>query len=277
MVDFTDTQQSAYDIMADLLNQYGLGSLAGTLRTIVAGGLTDAGQIQLQLQDTDAWKSRFAGNEKLRAAGLPVLSVAEYLSTERSYAQVMRNYGLPSGFYDDPADFAEFIGTSVSPNEVQQRAQMYSDVARREDPAVLDQLRSMGLSEGDILAYMMDPSRAMPLVQQKYQTTLVGAAARRSGLVADNGFSQHLADIGVSEQQAIQGYGQIAAELPTAELLGGIYNDQLTQSDLESEVFDGNGSVSAKKKRLASQERASFSGTSGVGQGSLRRSNAGSY
>jgi hypothetical protein len=274
---FTNTQQSAYDIMAAMLNQYNLGSLADTLKGIISGGITDQAEIQVTLQSTSEWKRRFHGNELLKAAGVPVLSVAEYLSTERSYAQVMKNYGLPVGFYDDPDDFAKFIGTNVSPNELQQRAQMYADVARREDPAVTDQLRSMGMGEGDILAYMMDPNRALPLIQQKYQTTLLGAASRRSGLVTDNSYLSHLADLGINEQQASQGFGQIAGELPRAQQLGDIYNDQITQSDLQAEAFDGDGSVTTKKKRLASQERASFTGSAGVGQTSLRRNTSGSY
>jgi hypothetical protein len=276
-VSFTDTQQSAFDILNGMLTQYGLGSLTGSLRDIILTGITDQNQISLQLQGTQEWKTRFAGNELLRQAGLPVLDVAQYLSVEQSYAQVLKNYGLPQGFYDDPADFAKFIGSSVSANELQQRAQMYSDVARREDSALTQQLTAMGLGEGDLLAYMMDPSRALPLIQQKYQTALIGGAARRAGITPDTAFATHLADLGISEQQAAQGYGQIAAELPATQRLGDIYNDQIAQSDLESEVFDGNGAVTAKKKRLASQERAAFSGGAGVGQGSLGRSSSGSY
>lgn len=277
MADFTDSQQSAFDILNGMLSQYGLGSLAGTLHNIILTGITDQNQISLQLQGTQEWKTRFAGNELLKQQGLPVLDVAQYLSVEQSYAQVMKNYGLPQGFYDDPADFAKFIGNSVSPNEIQQRAGMYADLAKREDPAIAEQLSAMGMSRGDLIAYYMDPSRAQPLLQQKYQTTLIGAAARRAGITPDTAFATHLADLGINEQQASQGYGQIAAELNPTQKLGQIYNDQISQADLESETFDGNGQVTAKKKRLASQERAAFSGGAGVGQGSLGRNNAGSY
>lgn len=275
--DFTATQQSAYDLMNNMLSQYGLSALSGELKKIIGGGITDQTEIQLQLQDTDAWRVRFQGNELLKNAGQNVLSVAEYLSTEKSYAQVMKNYGLPVGFYDDPSDFSKWIGNSVSPNEVQQRAQMYSDVARREDSALTEQLRSMGLGDGDLLAYMMDANRALPLIQQKYQTGLIGASARRAGVVTDNAYAQHLSDLGVSEQQAAQGFGQIAAELPAAQNLGSIYGDSLTQHDLETEAFDGNGDVTAKKKRLASQERAAFTGSAGAAQSNLRRSSSGTY
>jgi hypothetical protein len=276
-VTFTNDQQSAFDVMSDLLNQYDLGSLAGTLKSIILGGVTDTNEIQLQLQDTQAWKTRFAGNEMLKKQGLPVLSVSQYLSVEQSYAQVMKNYGLPKGFYDDHADFAKFIGSSVSPAELQQRAQMYSDFSKRDDPAVIQQLKSMGLSEGDILAYTMDPNRALPLVQQKTQTALIGAAARRVGLTPDNSYAQHLADIGITEQQAEIGYGNIAGEINQDKLLADTYGGSITQHDLATEAFENNTAVTNTKKRLASQERAAFSGSSGVGQGSLGRNPAGSY
>lgn len=274
---FTSSQQTAFDIMENLLEQYHLTALSGTLKNIILSGITDQAEISLQLQQTNAWKQRFAGNEELRRKGLPVLSVAEYLSVEQSYAQVMKNYGLPQGFYDDPADFAKFIGNSVSANELQQRVQMYADVANREDPAVLKQLQSMGTTKGDLLAYMMDPNRAMPLIQQKYNSTLIGAAARRAGVTPDNEYVKHLAELGVTEQGAAQGYGQVAEELPGAQLLGSIYHEDITQEDLAKGVFESNAASGRKTKRLASQERAAFSGSSGVGQGSLRRSEAGSY
>ncbi|MGZ6788334.1 MAG: hypothetical protein ACXVGQ_00115 [Mycobacteriaceae bacterium] len=270
--------QSAYDAMMLLLDQYGLGDLAGTLKDLIKNGITDSASIQLALQQTDAWKKRFAGNEILRKKGLPVLSVGEYLSVERSYAQILNNYGLPKGFYDGPEDFAKFIGNSVSANELQQRAQIYSDISKRDtDPAVLAQLKALGLSEGDILAHTMDPTRAMPLLQRKYQQVILGAAARRAGSETDNKYLGHLADIGVSEQQAAQGYGTIAENLATMQTLGNVYHDKYTQRDFENEVFDQSGTAANKRKRLASQERASFSGSSGVGQGSLVKRTGGSY
>lgn len=269
--------QGAFDTMMLLLEQYGLGSLAGVLQGLILDGITDQASLMLALQQTQEWKDRFAGNEMLAQNGVPVLSVAEYLAVERSYAQILKNHGLPAGFYDDPADFAKWIGNSVSANELNQRATMYSDLAKREDPAIIEQLKSMGLSEGDILAHLMDPSRAMPLLQKKYQTTLIGAAARRQGVVGDNEYLGHLSDIGVTEQQAIQGYGVIGENLSTLDTLGDIHGEDYDQRDFESEVFEQDGQSAKKRKKLASRERAAFSGESGIGQGSLTRRTGGSY
>lgn len=266
----TAAQQSAYDTMYSTLESYGLGSLSKTLWGFIKDGLT-GDSLSLALQQTDAWKQRFAGNEALRQKGIPVLSPAEYISMERSYAQIMRNYGLPAGFYDEPSDFASWIGNNVSANELQQRVTQYADLANREDAATVDQLQSMGMTKGDLLAYMIDPDRAAPIVTQQYQTALLGASARRAGVVSDNDYLSGLASRGVTEDQAASGFAQIGASLSDANRLG------LSLQDLESEVFDGDATATKKRKRLASQERGRFSGSSGISSGSLSQSTSGSY
>lgn len=271
----TAQQQSAWAYMQQLLDQVGLGSLGSVVQNLISQGMTDANQLQLELQNTNEWKTRFAGNEALRAADLPVMSVAEYLSTERSYAQIMKNYGLPSGFYDDPSDFAQMIGGRVSARELEQRVSAWADLANREDPAIKEQLRAMGIADGDLIAYMMDPARAQPLIQKTYQQALVGGAARRQGLDASG--AARLVERGITEREALQGYGVISEAMPEATRLGDIYGENVDQSDLEAEVFENNGEASKKRKRLASRERAAFQGTSGVGQGSLSRRDNGSY
>lgn len=276
-VPFTDEQEGAFALMRQMLETYGLGSLNHVLRKLILDGMTEPAQVTLALQETNEWKTRFAGNEALKQKGLPVLSVAEYLATEQSYAQALKQYGLPQGFYDDPQDFAKWIGNAVSPNELVQRAQMYSDIVKREDPAVKEQLKSMGFNEGDILAFVMDPTRAQPLIQQKYQTTLLGAAARRAGVVADNGYLQHLSDIGVTEQVAAQGYGLISENISSLSTLAQIYGVDYDQADFEQEVFEQDGQATRKRKRLASQERAAFSGSSGATRGSLSQNTAGQF
>ena len=268
---------SAFDWMRQMLRTYGLDSLAGNIEDWIRDGITDAAELELRLQQTDEWKIRFAGNEELRRAGLPVLSVSEYLSVERAYAQVMKNYGLPTGFFDDPSDFAGFIGKSVSPSELQTRVQMYSDVAKREDPAVISQLQALGLSEGDILSYFVDAERAMPILQRKYQQTLIGAASRRAGVATDNDYLGHLADIGVTEQEAITGFGATRELADTYGQLGSIHGESYTAADASREVFESDATAKKKRKRLASRERAAWSGEAGTDAASFQRLTGGAY
>lgn len=269
-----DFNESAWATLEQMLRDYGLTSLSSWLRDRLLSGASEA-EIYLELQQTNEWKTRFAGNEMLRQQGLAVLSPQEYLALERSYGQIMRNFGLPEGFYDDPGDFAKWIGNNVSAAELQQRVSAYADLAGREDPAIVAQLQSMGMGQGDLLAYMMDPDRAAPLIQRQYQTALLGGAARRAGVVADNDYLGKLAGLGITEQQAGQGYGAIGASMDDAETLSSVYGVDYGQRDMESEVFENNASAGKKRKRLASQERAAFSGSAGVGN--LSRNTSGSY
>lgn len=268
----TAAQQSAFQTLDTLLAEYGLTNLSGFARNLILSGTTDTATIMLQLQSTNEWKQRFSGNEMLRQQGLGVLSPAEYLSLERSYGQIMRNYGLPEGFYDDPSDFAKWIGNNVSAAEIQQRVSMYADqVNRTTSPEVQAQLQSMGWTSGDLLAAAMDPGRAMPLLQQRWDTIKLGAASRRAGYVANNDYLSGLAARGVTEEQASQGFGLVAQNLRAAQQLG------LSGEELQAEIFDNDAGAANKRKRLASQERAQFGGSSGVAGGSLTRDTSGSY
>lgn len=271
-------QQNAFDYFMSILQSYGLDGfreIAKVVRKAIIDGITDPNQLDLLVRDTEAWHQRFAGNDQLVKNGGNALSVAEYLSVENSMRQVMSQAGLPQGFYDSPDDFAKFIGSSVSAAELQGRVTDAVDLMNRHDSAIQDQLASMGLSKGDLLAYYLDPKRALPLLQTKYQTTLIGAAARRAGAATSNDYAQQLAELGVSEGQAIQGYGQVAEITPALKQLGDIYGQDYTQSDAEAEIFQGGSG--AKRRSLSSQERGTFSGSSGTSQSSLGRSGSGSY
>lgn len=273
-----DNQQSAFDLFMSIMESYGftdVGEIAKVVKKAILDGITDSAQLDLMVRDTSEWHKRFAGNDLLTQSGGNALSVAEYLSVETSMAQVMKQAGLPPGFYDQPSDFAKFIGNNVSAAELQGRVSEATDLMNRNDNTISAQLASMGMSQGDLLAYYLDPSKAAPILTQKYQTALIGAAARKAGLTANNDYAAQLASQGVSESQAIQGYGTIADIAPKLNQLGDIYGVDYGQADAEAEVF-GAG-TSDKRRKLSSAERGAFTGSSGTGQSSLGKSSTGSY
>lgn len=269
---WTDDDKDAFQMLKDMFGSYGL-PMSKELRDIIKTGVLEgwsADMIQVQLQETKTWKDRFRGNEILRNSGGNVLSVQEYLAVENSYRQIMQAAGLPPGFYDDADDLAKFIGNSIAPAELQSRVEMASDLVRRDDPDVLAELRRRGLGQGDIIAYYLDPKRAAPAITKRYQSTLIGAAARRAGLRTATNYATKLAELGITEQQAAQGYGTVGDMLPTLDALGDIYGEDYSQRDAESEVFESNADAAAKRKRLSSRERAEFGGSSGFGYTSQR-------
>src|SRR5581483_6741621 len=116
-------------------------------------------QIPVLLQDTDAYKQRFRGNEVRRQNGYQVLSPAEYLQTERSYRNILQQAGLPQGFYDSPDDFAGWIGGDVSPVEIQRRTDEAVDAAYKADDMTKQVWASMGLTPDDLVPWILDQQR----------------------------------------------------------------------------------------------------------------------
>lgn len=269
--DLSGEDRDAASALIQLFRQYGLDALGPKILDYVKKGY-GSDTIALLLQDTTEWKQRFSGNETRRKAGLPVLSPAEYLATERAYRQVAQQYGLPAGFYDSPSDFAGFIGNDMSPQEFQTRVQTASQYAHSQDQSTKDALRRLyGLGPGDLAAWALDQNRALPLIEKQAKAVAAGAAALRQGLNTSRGYAEHLADLGITGEQAEQGYSTIREMLPTFTSLGRIYDMDYSQNTAEKEIFEGSAAARDTRKKLASQERATFSGSS---RGQVGRTNS---
>lgn len=275
MADLTPSQQSAYDLLRQLFASFGLPDAPDIVDAIREGAISgDATElIQARLQETQSWKTRFRGNELLRQKGMNTLTVQEYLAQENQYKAIMRNAGLPSGFHDDNDDFANLIGNSVSVAELQDRVNIATDIVNREDSSIYDQLAARGITKELLLAHTLDPERAAPLIKKQQNSILVGAAAQRAGLNASVAQADRLADAGIGEAQAVQGFGQINDFLSTAQKQGDIYGEQYGVDDAIGEVFEGESAT--KRKRLAATEKANFGGSDGFGI--QRRDTSGSY
>jgi hypothetical protein len=114
IIDDTEDRVDSIAYLQDLFAQYGLASLANTIVDLKQQGLTDR-LVSIKLKETPEYKQRFIGNENRKKAGLQPLTPAEYISAEASYKKVMRDSQLPAGFYDQPDDFAKFLGNDISP------------------------------------------------------------------------------------------------------------------------------------------------------------------
>jgi hypothetical protein len=268
-------KRDAARALAALFEAYGLGSLAPAIVNYIQQGYS-ADTVTLLLQDSPEYKARFKGNEARQKAGLPVLSPSEYLSVESAYREVMSNAGVPRGFYDQPSDFEKWITDDVSPTEIKQRVDAAQQMIQSADQGALAAFRKF-YSEGDLIAYALDPTRAAPLVGKQFEAAKIAGAAADQGLAVGRELSENLAANGVSRDQARQGFGVIADEKDRANKLADISGTSgFTIADLANEVFLADAEVAERRQRLASQERARFSGGSGVGGSSLSTSGSGS-
>lgn len=270
---FSGAQKDAFAALNSLFSSYGLGTLSDTIAGFLKNGYS-ADTIQLLLRETPAYRKRFAANETRIKKGLPALSPQEYLATETAYRQIMRASGLPQGFYDQSTDFQKFLENDVSPTEIQSRvtaASNFVNSATSEEKALFSQW----YTKGDMIAYALDPARAEPLVGKSFTSAQIGGQATAQGLDIDKKMAQSIAERGISADQASQGFSVIAGTLANDQKLAGIEGDSLSGYDAMREVFFNDAAVTKKRDRLASQERARFSGSSAVGSGSLGRSSAG--
>lgn len=264
----TGENRDAFMALNSLFQQYGLGSLAGKIYDYVKNGY-GADTISILLQDTPEYKKRFAANEARLKAGMSVLSPAEYISVENSYRQIMRQSGLPSGFYDSTSDFTNWISGDMSPTELQSRVDLATQATALANPSYKAALKQMGLSDGELAAYFLDQDRALPILQKSAATAAIGSEALQRGLAFDQQYASELATAGVSRDQAAQGYAKIADEFSDLGTLAQVYGGGWTQRMAEEDVFVGGTGASQQREKLINRERGSFSGASGSARSGL--------
>lgn len=258
----TGENRDAFMAIRSLFNDYNLGSLAGKIFEFVKNGYSPD-TISILLQDTDEYKKRFAANDARRKAGISVLSPAEYLAVENSYRQIFSQSGLPIGFYDSQDDFTKFIGGDMSPTELKSRVDAATRATALATPEYRAALKAMGLSDGDLSAYWLDPTRALPFIEKTAATAAIGAEALQRGFAFDQQYAENLATQGISGEQAAQGYAQIGDEFSDLKTLGSIYGGGWTQRQAEESVFTGGTGAGRQREKLIGQEKASFSGATG--------------
>ena len=279
----TDENASAYRLFANILALWGIpvgADIAAIIQQAVVDGITPD-MIDLiipDIQNTNTWKQRFPGWHARVQHGYPQITVGEYLALEGAYHRIMQAAGLPSGFYDDPADFGNWIANNVSPDELQDRVNGAMDLVRQVDPTARGLLAQFyGVDAGGIAAYFLDPQRALPTLARQYEAVNVASWAARYGLnLMNSAHWEDLVDKGVTKEMAAQGYGTVKRFYDVLGNLGRIHGVQYGQTDAEQDVFFQN---EAKRRQIVAAEVAAFSGSSGFRQTGLsgRGSTAGSY
>lgn len=264
----TGENRDAFMAINALFSNYGLESLAGKIYDFVKNGYSPD-TISILLQDTDEYKKRFAANEARRKAGISVLSPAEYLSIENSYRQIFKQSGLPIGFYDSNEDFTNFIGGDMSPTELQSRVELATQATALANPEYKRALKQLGLSDGELTAYFLDPKKALPFIQKTAATAAIGAEALRRGFTFDKQYAENLATQGISKEQAAQGYAQIGDEFAGLQTLGAIYGGGWSQRQAEEATFTGGSTASKQRERLIAGEKGQFSGSAGGARAGL--------
>lgn len=285
--EISDATRDAFAALADLFASYGLESLAGEISDYMTQGLT-AGEalIKLKTNPSGAYAKRFAGNFTRVKNGLNAISEAAYIGLENSYASTLKAYGLGNQVSlnreDNYKKFADYIAGDISADEFKDRVDTVVTRVQNADASIKSTLKAFypEITDADLIGYFLNPKENLPKLQEKVTASEIGAAAlgAGAGLTTNVTTATDLARYGIDKEEAREGYSTIAGVLPTATKLGDIYNEsgiKYAQAEGEAEVFKGSQDAATKRKRLASMERAAFSGSSGTGQSSLTRSTQG--
>ena len=284
-------RQSAYDLLYEEFDRYGLSSLVTPLKDLITSGVSPS-EFTIRLRGTDAYKNRFAANQARIKNGLRALSEADYIRNEDAYQEVMRRRGLPASYYEQTVDpvtgitkqkgFEALLAGDVSSTELEDRIVTAQDRVLNANPEIARTLKEFypGISNGDILAYSLDPVNAINAIKRKITAAEIGTAAKQEGLTSGLSRAEELATMGITKDTAAKGYGTIGGGLQRGSQLASIYGeDPYTQTSAEQEVFNLQGAQEARKQRqkITGLEKATFSGQSGISSGALARDRAGAY
>ena len=255
-----------------LLEQYGVGSLWDDYSDLILNKGYDTQTAMLAIQSLPSWKTRFSANEARLKLGLPVLDPATYLDTEAAYKSVMISAGLPSSVYNDLSNLGNLMAKDVAPLELKMRIDSAHVALDEKDPYLLEELKTrFGLTTGDMILHILDPNVAAPIINAKVASARVGAEASRQGFNSSITQEDALANAGVTQDQARQGFGNLSQMTQFGQELPGDTSGSLTQQQLLDSQFGLSAPALTALKSVQAKRLATFSesGNLAAGQGGI--------
>lgn len=277
----TQNRESAKSFLRNMLTQYGLGSLAGDIDSIVQETTSEA-VIMERLRNTESYKTRFKGLTQLRAKGVTdIADEGQYLRLESDYRQVFREAGL-SSFLGDSGSQAEFdsiaklVGDySLSVNEVKDRVTDAQRIVAETPQEVRDSFqRYYNVDPATLTAYVLDPTRTANEINKRANAAMIGGLGARQGLDFGASTAERIGTFLVGEgnltsTQAEPQLTQIADVQRSTGRLAEIEKSTLSAEETALAQLDLDVEAQRKVKGLQSRERARFGGSGAFSSGAL--------
>ena len=277
-------REDARDVIRRVLTQYKLESLTDIIWNKYAGqevNIEDEGALIYSIREEEAYKKRFAANQARIEKGLAELLPSSYLELEDAYRRVLSNNGMPPGFYDSEDDFTQFIANDISVQELQNRIQQGYRLVADADPEVRRKMEELyGVSEGDLAAYFIDPNRARPLLvaadyqRQARAAQIAARAQEQAGIRLEGGLAEDLARRGVTQEEAMAGFGEIGALGELRQRFAG--EEDITEQGIVGARFGIDVQAAEQLERRKQRRVAAFAGggsfarTTGATSGATR-------
>jgi hypothetical protein len=259
-------------ILTQTLTSYGMQGIGAVIAKIRAENPEISSEDLTFLLKNDArynseYLKRFAGNAKLKAAGLPTMADADYLKAENEYEKIFMSYGAKGLANRDY--YATLIGNRMDAVDVTSRLNLAYDRLQA-TPDVKDAFKKFygAVTDGDILSAMLDPTTQVPQLEQKVKAAEIGGAALAQKLQTSLASATELVGLNVTAAQAQTGYSTIARQLPGYEKLlemrtGENIETLDAQKLLERTQFKKDAAALKQQESVIGEEIGRFSGSAG--------------
>lgn len=282
----------ALQIITDALKMAGLGNLASKAWTMWNQGF-DMNAIMDDptngIRASAEYKQNFPAMAALNAKGQGI-SEAAYLAKETQDKELLKQYGIPTGLFDTKDYLGSLMTNNVTAQDLQQRLIAVQDTVNSYDSNVKKYAAdTYGLDSGHLMAWALDPSKALPLIQQQAQAMKIGGSALASGFGGGLGANGELSTAqaealgaaNVTQAQAQQGFtnlaqmGQLAQALP-GDTSGSVTNEQMINSQFGLSGTDTAAVKKVQSKRVAEYQQGGAFAAGAAGASGLGVANAGS-
>ena len=267
--------KNAYALLEATFRDYGLESLVPAIKSYMERDLGPE-QATLELRSSPEYIARFKGNQMRLAAGKNALREDIYLATERAYDETLTSYGQANYFGIDrqakQLKMAQIIGNDISADEFKSRVDLAVARVTNADPTIKKLLKDFypSINDGDLVGYFLNPAEGLPKLTEKVTSAEIGSAFLGQGLAYTQQRSTELAQYGIDRAGALKGAAEVKEALPQTQKFADVYGEagiDYTQQTAEEEFLKNNQDAATKRKRLASMERGSFSGSAGNAPG----------
>ena len=223
-------RQNAIATLRGLMTEFGLNSLMAKIEQYVVDGY-DADAVMVLIRTTPEYNQRFPAMAALSRKGRAI-SEAAYIEYEKTASGLERQYGLPAGML--MGNVTELLEKEVSSAELNDRVLLAASSAYQMPTEFRTQFQEYyGIDSGGLTAYFLDPDIATPLLQRQYGASMIGAEAARQNVGVQVGLAEELQSLGVSQEQARAGFGEVAGRRGLTEGRGDIVSqEQLVRGSL---------------------------------------------
>lgn len=276
----TNANDVDFSVIKTLLRDYGLEGLYDEAVSMIQGDDSPA-EIELKLRETTEFRQRFGAIFDAEAKGYAPISPSEVIAYEKQLAALASYNGLPMATGDSVQSMARrLLGNNVSLNEANERMTAQRAFARQvlEDPnqdrEAVEALMGQGMTLYDVANFALDPTKTLDEVQRRFEATTIANEAAKTGYRLQNNEAEELARLGVNQQAARQGFGQLAVSDQIINPIGDEINDPVSR---EMELAAVAGDVQAisqiersRQNRLAANAEGGGFATDREGFGGLR-------